>query len=232
MAVPRKLRIPKNLFFVGTVNVDETTYIFSLKVLDRAFTIELDEVDLKGYGAGAAPAQQGNLSLAGFTGLGTSWRRPSQEDWVAFGELDGGSLRAALIDLNSLLSGWHRHFGYWVAYEIACFVRLAHDQSGGGVSEVSAAFDLAVLRKVLPKFHGTQQELEKALETLFGFAIAGTGDGPTAPLDLADWAPDAGRLKPQGENSWASKVRLPRTACKLWQMRRRLREQGFTSYIE
>jgi EVE domain len=35
-----KLRVPRNLFVVGTVNVDETTYMFSPKVLDRANTIE------------------------------------------------------------------------------------------------------------------------------------------------------------------------------------------------
>ncbi|MYC89325.1 MAG: hypothetical protein F4X22_13975 [Gemmatimonadales bacterium] len=44
--VPRQLRVPNNVFFTGTVNVDETTYMFSPKVLDRAFTIEFDRVDL------------------------------------------------------------------------------------------------------------------------------------------------------------------------------------------
>lgn len=34
------LKYPKNLFIVGTVNIDETTYMFSPKVLDRANVIE------------------------------------------------------------------------------------------------------------------------------------------------------------------------------------------------
>lgn len=38
--VPPRLALPKNLFIVGTVNVDETTYMFSPKVLDRANVIE------------------------------------------------------------------------------------------------------------------------------------------------------------------------------------------------
>ena len=38
--------IPKNLIIVGTVNMDETTFSFSRKVLDRAMTIEMNEVDL------------------------------------------------------------------------------------------------------------------------------------------------------------------------------------------
>jgi len=38
--VPSKLKVPSNLFIIGTVNIDETTNMFSPKVLDRANTIE------------------------------------------------------------------------------------------------------------------------------------------------------------------------------------------------
>lgn len=41
------IRIPQNLIVVGTVNMDDTTYSFSRKVLDRAMTIEMNEVDLR-----------------------------------------------------------------------------------------------------------------------------------------------------------------------------------------
>ena len=44
----KRLTIPQNLFVVGTVNMDETTFSFSRKVLDRAMTIEMNEVDLNG----------------------------------------------------------------------------------------------------------------------------------------------------------------------------------------
>lgn len=44
----KRLTIPQNLFVVGTVNMDETTFSFSRKVLDRAMTIEMNEVDLHG----------------------------------------------------------------------------------------------------------------------------------------------------------------------------------------
>ena len=40
--------IPQNLIVIGTVNMDETTFSFSRKVLDRAMTIEMNEVDLEG----------------------------------------------------------------------------------------------------------------------------------------------------------------------------------------
>ena len=44
----KRLTIPQNLFVIGTVNMDETTFSFSRKVLDRAMTIEMNEVNLYG----------------------------------------------------------------------------------------------------------------------------------------------------------------------------------------
>ena len=46
VGIPSRVRVPKNLYFTGTVNIDETTYMFSPKVLDRANTIEFNRVDL------------------------------------------------------------------------------------------------------------------------------------------------------------------------------------------
>jgi 5-methylcytosine-specific restriction enzyme B len=45
----RNLPLPPNLYIIGTVNIDETTYMFSPKVLDRAFTLEFREVDFSNY---------------------------------------------------------------------------------------------------------------------------------------------------------------------------------------
>ena len=44
---PPTLKLPPNLYFIGTVNVDETTHSFSPKVLDRAFSLEFLDVDLE-----------------------------------------------------------------------------------------------------------------------------------------------------------------------------------------
>src|SRR5699024_5118509 len=46
---PHEIKLPPNLYIIGTVNMDETTHAFSPKVLDRAFTIELTEVDFSDY---------------------------------------------------------------------------------------------------------------------------------------------------------------------------------------
>ena len=67
--VPRKLKVPGNVLFTGTVNVDETTYMFSPKVLDRAFTIEFDQVDLKGFAEDISSEDTSGLNLDGVTEL-------------------------------------------------------------------------------------------------------------------------------------------------------------------
>lgn len=40
------LKLPNNLYVIGTVNMDDTTHQFSRKVIDRAFTIEMNGGDL------------------------------------------------------------------------------------------------------------------------------------------------------------------------------------------
>jgi len=50
--VPAELRVPPNLYLVGTINVDETTSTLSDKVLDRAVVIDMSEVDFAKFFAG------------------------------------------------------------------------------------------------------------------------------------------------------------------------------------
>ena len=59
--------IPQNLIVVGTVNMDETTFSFSRKVLDRAMTIEMNKVDLHG-GLNQRYEEIGKLGKAGLIG--------------------------------------------------------------------------------------------------------------------------------------------------------------------
>lgn len=116
--IPRRLEIPSNIFFTGTVNIDETTYMFSPKVLDRAFTIELGSVDLVSYGAASRTAVVGDTSplyLGGFPGSLSVPRPPSERDWIEFSSLLGGQLRQIVVELNTVLAGSHRRFGYRVA---------------------------------------------------------------------------------------------------------------------
>ncbi len=67
--IPQTIYWPKNLFIIGTVNIDETTYMFSPKVLDRANVIEfrLDEDDLKSF-----LAEPKKVDLSQLTSEGTA----------------------------------------------------------------------------------------------------------------------------------------------------------------
>ena len=267
--VPRQLKVPGNVLFTGTVNVDETTYMFSPKVLDRAFTIEFDQVDLKGFAKGASAEEPSGLKLDGIQGSldllpsGASedddWK-PSREDWVEFSKETPGHHKA-LLRLHDILEAQHRHFGYRVANEIARFVNLARGQAKETDAAVDAAFDLALLQKVLPKFHGTQQELESLLEEIFQFAVHGGGHVPKKDrtVELDDWKVVKGRLvtrsKPPAPSQTPSRdagadgdeadadnaeaaatgtdsPAYPRTGAKVLRMLNRLRDRGFTSFIE
>lgn len=47
--LPNPFRLPLNIRFTGTVNIDESTYTLSDKLLDRANVIELTDVDLETF---------------------------------------------------------------------------------------------------------------------------------------------------------------------------------------
>ena len=269
--VPRRLKVPGNVLFTGTVNVDETTYMFSPKVLDRAFTIEFDQVDLEGFAKYEPSDEAPGLNLDGIQGsldLLPSGRsddddwKPSREDWVTFRE-KSGKHHNALLQLHGILERQHRHFGYRVANEIARFVNLAREQAAEADTDaaVDAAFDLALLQKVLPKFHGTQQELESLLEEIFQFAVHGGGHAPkkNQTVELDDWKVVKSRLvgrpktaapsqtpsgdavtegdeadsdNPEATDTGTESPAYPRTGAKVLRMLNRLRDRGFTSFIE
>lgn len=229
-AVPRRLRVPRNLFFTGTVNVDETTHMFSPKVLDRAFTLEFNEVDLDGYGLDVEQdsAPPSALRLGRFDGALRLDSNPGPDDWKKLLGLGDEKLVDSVRGLHRVLEADHRHFGYRVANEIARFVNLAAAQAGKETETVWAALDVAILAKVLPKLHGTQQELETLLSRLFDFTVRCSETG--TPTDSGKWEIERGKLKWTGEGEAAPA--LPRSAAKLWRMLRRLRRQGFTAFIE
>jgi 5-methylcytosine-specific restriction endonuclease McrBC GTP-binding regulatory subunit McrB len=91
LTVPAHLKIHENVFFTGTVNIDETTYMFSPKVLDRAFTLELNEVNLATFGQHEPDdgRETPPLFLPRFPGYLTYDHQPNRTDWELFGQLLG-----------------------------------------------------------------------------------------------------------------------------------------------
>jgi 5-methylcytosine-specific restriction endonuclease McrBC GTP-binding regulatory subunit McrB len=168
--VPPRLMVPPNVYFAGTVNVDETTYMFSPKVLDRANTLEFNAVDLAGYyqrtAQAAAPAPADEATRAAFTYDGQFLCLPKsiplqQSEVLA-------PYRARLVELNALLRPYTLHFGYRVADEVLLYLWNAH-QLGDAAFSLDTAFDYQCYQKILPKFHGSQAKLQEPLENLLAF---------------------------------------------------------------
>ncbi|WP_437665365.1 McrB family protein [Sorangium sp. So ce1182] len=137
--VPPRVPWPANLHIAGTVNMDETTHPFSDKVLDRAFTLEFWEVDLKSFFERVAARNPGK-------------RLPDVE--------------ATLLDLHGAMRAVRRHFGYRTAGEVLAFMH-AVAELGGAVQETF--LDQAVFSKVLPRLRGEDTPAFKgAIETLLG----------------------------------------------------------------
>ena len=168
--VPQSFHIPANVYFTGTVNIDESTYMFSSKVLDRANVIEFNDVNLADY-------ENGSYSSGSFVLKDADVRKTllSGETFTSKTDYLGAlnisrDVHSYLDELLNILRPYHLHFGYRVINEIAHFIRNAHELiQNFNLDEV---MDIQILQKILPKFHGTQGKLEKPLNELFDFCNA------------------------------------------------------------
>ncbi|MBU8833307.1 McrB family protein [Mycolicibacterium goodii] len=172
----QKLPLPRNLFVVGTVNVDETTYMFSPKVLDRAFTFEFrvtaDELDAELDRPNSAPAGE-DQRIRAFASLA------ERDDWQSEHPHPArDEIVAALREVHTILSGANQEFGHRTLYEILRFCAFF---AMTGDTDADTALDLAMMQKVLPKVHGSRRRVEPVLAGLKSLA-AGMGPAPRLPL--------------------------------------------------
>jgi energy-coupling factor transporter ATP-binding protein EcfA2 len=196
--VPARLALPRNVFIVGTVNVDETTYMFSPKVLDRANVIEFRVSAEQMSDFLAAPAA--SVSVKDLAGEGAHYA----EAFVARAQLDTNleqevatQLQQDLIELFKPLAEVGAEFGYRSAKEIARFVAIHRELSGEGWN-YKDALDAQVMQKLMPKLHGSARKLSGVLETLEEFA-----DKHQLPLTQDKVKRMQKRLKGEGFTSFA-----------------------------
>ena len=120
--IPASLPLPTNLIVTGTVNVDETTYGFSPKVLDRAMVLEFDQVDLERLrGAGGSTTE----SEYRFPDQLPPFRLPTATDYADLPLAAHGHL----VGINRILEEARLHFGYRAANEIGLFMAIYADIS-------------------------------------------------------------------------------------------------------
>lgn len=167
LGVPASMYLPWNVYVTGTVNIDESTYMFSPKVLDRANVIEFNEVYLDGNSEETLAEGFVLKSDTPLVELFREYKPPTIESLgqmrVSMPEQFGLMLR-----VHETLKEYHMHFGYRVANEMAAFMLKAQRYCEGGDEILPFAFDLQVMQKILPKLHGNVGQLSEPIESLLG----------------------------------------------------------------
>jgi hypothetical protein len=131
------LLLPQNLFFTGTINVDETTQSISDKVIDRANTLEFFSVDLDKIPQPTTVPDPVPLSTYAWQSY-----RVSTPDT---------SYRTQIIEISKILNKGDLGLGYRVLHEIELY--LANSKE---LLDPLVAFDLQVKQRILPRIRGTE----------------------------------------------------------------------------
>ncbi|PHO08502.1 ATPase [Thermoanaerobacterium thermosaccharolyticum] len=200
--------IPDNLYFIGTVNMDETTFPFSKKVLDRANVIELSDVDL-GYAfedvEEVLPKTLNNDFLrSDFLTL---------KDCAVYDDIVYKTI-SILKEINNVL-GYYR-FGYRVRDEI-CFYTIYN--SIYGLMYFDDAMDYEILQKILPRINGSSISIKKMLIELFKICSGNLENRFEYESDVSEKMFEE-----------ISNAKYRKSCEKIAFMTRRYEEDGFTSY--
>lgn len=176
-----ELDIPDNLLIVGTVNVDETTYMFSPKVLDRANTIEFPTMAAKEYM---------NSDFKEFDFKNINYLMNPLEDldvrnmnvydlkdifmFINCSEDNLWDVLSNELDLfQSILKKINFDFGFRVINEILrfMFVSWRYEDSPQNWENWERYFDAQVKQKILPKLHGSQKAIGQTINELFNACL-------------------------------------------------------------
>ena len=205
--------IPDNLYLIGTVNMDETTFPFSKKVLDRANTIEFNYVELvpkfEGTRSPVEPLEVPNRFLQ-TEYLVLERDCADEQDYVI-------QICDKLQQINEILREANAHVGYRVRDEIAFY--MLNNKKAGNLLTEEQAFDNEIKQKILPRIQGSAVSIKDMLIELFKFCM-----GDQAGVDQ-----DNGNVSKQMENK-ADSAMYKESAKKIGYMMKRYEEDGFTSY--
>ena len=176
------ITIPQNLIVVGTVNMDETTFSFSRKVLDRAMTIEMNEVDLYA-GLDSKYERIGKLNSDMLIGTAVEG-----VDVYADNEDVCNKVLTYLQAVNDVLNGTPFKVAYRTRNEFLLYVvnNLPYnmDENGNEFSEdevIATALDEITSMKILSRIEGDDTKikhslLERLITTIEAQLLALTGE--------------------------------------------------------
>ncbi len=173
------LTLPKNLLVLGTVNMDETTFSFSRKVLDRAMSIVMNEVDYDKFFLGESEST--------FAEMDDNMRsylvnRPIRGlDVIEQNDSDG--VKNYLSDVNVVLNNTPFKLGYRAANEALLYVSAA--QQLNQEVDINAVLDEFTLMKILSRIEGDKRSIGNKLGELLTVV---TESYPKSHAKLADMA--------------------------------------------
>ena len=146
------LTLPPNLMVMGTVNMDETTFSFSRKVLDRAMSVEMNEVKYDDFLSGQTELMP----------LLTEWNdklvnRPQKACEVQE-QIDSQKVIDYLKAVNELLDSTPFKLGYRAANEAILYVSACQDFAKDDFN-IEKALDEFTLMKILSRIEGDDSRL-------------------------------------------------------------------------
>lgn len=204
------ISIPQNLIVIGTVNMDETTFSFSRKVLDRAMTIEMNEVDLYA-GLDSKYERIGKLNSDMLIGTAVEG-----VDVYADNEEVCNKALTYLQAVNDVLDGTPFKIAYRTRNEFLLYVvnNLPYNmnENGNEFSEdevIATALDEITSMKILSRIEGDDTKvkhslLEKLIITIETQLLALTGeDKKIKSVSIAKLKEMQGRLSSGYTSFWS-----------------------------
>ncbi len=237
LSIPQSFKVPSNLFIVGTVNVDETTYMFSPKVLDRANVLEfrMAPEELKDFLDNTAKPNLAELAGLGHeAGYGESFAAAANDVAVIPAEVKK-YFDDELMLFFQALQPHGAEFGYRTAYEAGRFIYF-YDLLGEQEEEAKIwfknAFDCVIVQKLLPKLHGSRAKLGPVLKKLWFLCVTDPEMRINEPLKAADDAARSTDKKSEPVQDIPDGAPYQMSAEKIARMWRLLMDNGFASFAE
>lgn len=212
------ISLPQNLIVIGTVNMDETTFSFSRKVLDRAMTIEMNEVDLNG---GLTESHENIGKLGAEELIGTAVE--GKDVYSDYKDVCDTAI-AYLQKINDVLEGTPFKIAYRTRNEVLLYVvnNLPYNQIEGEDESVykdefviARALDEITSMKILSRIEGDEskvskdfleklrQTIKEGLETVFDELFEEDEDGVYTSVSLTKLDEMTARLDSGYTSFWS-----------------------------
>ncbi len=167
--IPEEIILPKNLFITGTVNIDETTYMFSPKVLDRANVIEF-KPEMEDVLDNLLKSSNGDDDKTAEPGVAEGFMQLANE--VRSGAIPQ-EVQSLLEEMKPILEAFYKElekcgfeFAYRTVKEIRLYAIAAYKTAEGTIPDATNIADIQILQKILPKIHGNKKQIGTLLDEL------------------------------------------------------------------